>query len=115
MSKIGSTLRGTILTAGETRQVTDKFSVREFTVECGDDKYSNPIPFQVTNKDIAGLPDLRTGDVIEAEYQLRGRLFRDRCFVNLNVRTVTVIERAAAADAGQDNMASEGNDDPPPF
>jgi single-strand DNA-binding protein len=57
----------------DTKQVSERFSKREFVVEVEDGKYPQMILFQVTNDKISQADSLQAGDSVAVEFNLRGR------------------------------------------
>lgn len=57
----------------ETKQVTERFSKREFVVEVQDGKYPQTVLFQLTGDRCANLDSFREGDEVRIEFNLRGR------------------------------------------
>lgn len=66
-------IKGSIKRILDTRQVSDKFSVREFDIETTGDKYPQVLRLQVTNDRIAMINGLSVGDEVSIDINLRGR------------------------------------------
>jgi uncharacterized OB-fold protein len=58
----------------ETKQITERFTKREFVVELADNpKYPQLVLFQLTGDRCDQLDDYKVGDEVEVEFRLRGR------------------------------------------
>jgi len=79
----------TIVSIAETMQITDKFKKKEFVVKMGD-TYPQFVKFELTQSNTDQLDFLSEGDVIDIEFQLRGRQMADgRVFNSLLATKVT--------------------------
>jgi len=65
------------------------FTVREFVVENPDDKYPKPIAFQTKQDKVALLDSLSVGDKVTVSFDLDGREWQGKYFVNLNAWRIT--------------------------
>jgi hypothetical protein len=94
---------GKLHTIFETKQVSERFSKREFVVEIADNpKYPQVVLFQLTGDRCAQLDEFHVGDSIRIEFSLRGREWKSpsgetKYFNSLDVWKV----EAARAGAGQ--------------
>ncbi len=67
-------IQGTIHLVKKTRVISEKFRVRELIVIPADNsKYPQYVPFQVTNSACESLDEYEPGQLVEIEFQLRGR------------------------------------------
>lgn len=74
---MGIEATGKLHTIFETKQVSDKFTKREFVVELTDNpKYPQTVLFQATGDRCSQLDNLRVGDEVRIEFSLRGREWR---------------------------------------
>jgi hypothetical protein len=64
---------GTIKKLFETKQVSDKFSKREFVVETKDGRYPQTVLFQASNDRISQLNGMQLGEEVKVSFDLRGR------------------------------------------
>jgi hypothetical protein len=68
---------GKLHTIFETKQVSERFSKREFVVELADNpKYPQVVLFQLTGDRCSQLDGMRVGDEVRIEFSLRGREWR---------------------------------------
>ena len=74
---MGIEATGKLHTIFETKQVSEKFTKREFVVELTDNpKYPQVVLFQLTGDRCSQMDDLRVGDEVKIEFSLRGREWR---------------------------------------
>ncbi len=101
----------------DTKQVSERFTKREFVVEIADNpKYPQMVLFQLSGDRCSQLDDLRVGDTIRIDFSLRGREWRSpsgevKYFNSLDVWKVEAA-RAGAQDrgrGGRDNYNGGGN------
>jgi len=106
---------GKLHTIFDTKQVSERFSKREFVVEMTDNpKHPQTVLFQLTGERCAQLDSLQVGDQVSIEFSLRGREWRSpsgdiKYFNSLDVWRV----EAARAARGRGGYADE-RDIPPP-
>ena len=68
---------GKLHTIFETKQVSERFTKREFVIELADNpKYPQVVLFQLTGDRCAQLDGMRVGDEVRIEFCLRGREWR---------------------------------------
>jgi single-stranded DNA-binding protein len=68
---------GRLHTIFDTKQVSERFSKREFVVEMSDNpKYPQVVLFQLTGDRCSQLDGLNVGDQVSIEFSLRGREWR---------------------------------------
>ena len=71
---MGIEATGKLHTIFETKQVSERFSKREFVLEMSDNpKYPQVVLFQLTGDRCAQLDGLNVGDEVRVEFSLRGR------------------------------------------
>ncbi len=104
---------GKLHTIYETKQVSERFSKREFVVEITDNpKYPQTVLFQLTGDRCSQLDGLNVGDQVAIEFSLRGREWRSpagevKYFNSLDVWKV-VPARAGANAGGRSNGRGNG-------
>jgi hypothetical protein len=101
----------------ETKQVSEKFTKREFVVELVDNpKYPQMVLFQLTGDRCGQLDALRVGDQVAIEFSLRGREWRSptgeiKYFNSLDVWRIEPATRGARrGDRAQGSRAAGGED-----
>ncbi|HEX4451901.1 MAG TPA: DUF3127 domain-containing protein [Kofleriaceae bacterium] len=74
---MGIEVSGKLHTINETKQVSERFSKREFVVELADNpKYPQLVLFQLTGDRCTQLDEFKQGDEVRIEFSLRGREWR---------------------------------------
>lgn len=66
------TLKGEVKVISETRQVSEKFKLREFVITTEGD-YPQVIQFQASQDKVDLLDNFNPGDQVEVSFNLRGR------------------------------------------
>jgi single-strand DNA-binding protein len=64
---------GKLRTIFETKQLSERFTKREFVLELTDGKYPQTVLFQLTGDRCASLDQFQVGDEVRIEFNLRGR------------------------------------------
>jgi hypothetical protein len=105
------TIKGTIKKMFDTKQVSEKFSKREFVVSTDEGKYSQTILVQATGDRIQLLNGLGEGDQVSVEANLRGREWASpsgevKYFVSVEMWKLDVTSKGA----GGSSMNSGGGD-----
>ncbi len=103
----------------ETKQVSERFTKREFVLELVDGKYPQTVLFQLTGDRCASLDQFQVGDEVRLEFNLRGREWRSpqgdvKYFNSLDVWRIEPArqaQRARRASGGGDPRDAEV---PPP-
>jgi hypothetical protein len=67
---------GRLHVAYDTKQVSERFSKREFVVEIADGKYPQFVLFQLTGDRCTQLDDHKVGDSVKVTFNVRGREWR---------------------------------------
>ena len=107
---MGIEATGKLHTIFETKQVSERFSKREFVVELADNpKYPQTVLFQLTGDRCSQLDGMNVGDQVRIEFSLRGREWRSpsgevKYFNSLDVWKIE------AARAGRGNRRDAGGD-----
>ena len=115
LRRMGIEVTGRLHAIFDTKQVTERFSKREFVVEMSDNPtYPQLVLFQLTGNRCENLDGLNVGDDVRVEFSLRGREWKSpqgetKYFNSLDVWT---IERASGAGRGDDEPPPP--DEPPP-
>lgn len=96
---------GKLHVVNETKQVSARFTKREFVVEVPDGKYPQMIQFQLSGDRCAVLDDFRVGDQVRVTFNLRGREWKSpqgetKYFNSLDVWKLEAA-RAGAEDGGR--------------
>lgn len=115
---MGIETTGKLHTIFETKQVSERFTKREFVVELADNpKYPQVVLFQLTGDRCAQLDGMQVGDEVRIEFSLRGREWRSPSgdLKYFNSLDVWKIEPARAGRSRRDSQGSDPRDlDMPP-
>lgn len=110
---MGFQISGVVRKVFETKQVSDKFTKREFVIEHGD-KYPQLSMFELAKDRCSMLDDVNEGDTVSVEFDLRGREWskggETKYFNSLNAWKVTVTAKGAPRSSPVDGR---GTDDLP--
>jgi len=77
-----SILTGKVIRVGETVNVSDKFKKRELVIET-DEKYPQSVPLEFVQDKIELLDGINEGDTVTVSYNLRGREWNGKYYVNV--------------------------------
>lgn len=87
-------LQGRIYHIGKTEQVTDNFSKREFILQTeATTQWSQFIRMECQNKKIELLDKVKEGDNVSVDFNLQGRLDRNKKNVAYNTLSAWKIEK----------------------
>ena len=100
-------LNGTVKVIFEEKTFGSGFNVREFVITTEADKYPQDICLQCVKEKVEMVNQLKVGDSVKVSFDLRGREYQDRYFVNLNAWKIE------ASSKNSDD--SSDYDSPPPF
>jgi hypothetical protein len=107
---------GKLHTIYETKQVSERFTKREFVVELADNpKYPQVVLFQLTGDRVTQLDDMKVGDQVRIEFSLRGREWKSpkgevKYFNSLDVWKIEPLR----ASRGRQGGDPRDYDAPPP-
>lgn len=96
-------LSGTVKDIFEEQTFGSGFNKREFVVTTDADKYPQDIKFECVKDKVELVNKLKKGDKVKVGFDLRGREWQGKYFVNLNAWKI---------DYG---AADQASDEPPPF
>ncbi|MDQ8193927.1 DUF3127 domain-containing protein [Coraliomargarita sp. SDUM461004] len=97
-------LSGTVKVIFDEQTFGSGFNKREFVVTTTDDKYPQDIKFECLKEKVELVDKLNTGDKVKVTFDINGREWNEKYFVNLKAFRI----EAAGAAGGN-------NDEPPPF
>ena len=108
-------LKGEIIRIYETKQVSEKFALREFVIETKE-QYPQSIILQVSQEKCKVLDSYRLGDLVQVSINVRGRKWtdkngQDRFFNTLEVWKITN-ESSAPVSVPSPAPATKENDLP---
>ncbi len=112
---MGIEATGKLHTIFDTKQVSERFSKREFVVEMSDNpKYPQMVLFQLTGDRCAQLDQFAVGDDVRVDFSLRGREWKSpagelKYFNSLDVWKVEPARANASRGRRNDSYASGGD------
>lgn len=115
---------GIVHEIGETMDVTEKFRKRELVIEISENpQYPEYVKFEAIQDKCSLFDELRTGDSIEVEFNLKGRQWTDKQgkhqYFNtlqiwkVNIKRTTAEPKPTRVDINNNN--NEEDDDHLPF
>lgn len=107
---------GKLHVAYETKQVSERFTKREFVVEIADGKYPQFVLFQLTGDRVGLLDGHKVGDSVRVTFNVRGREWKSpqgetKYFNSLDVWK---LEAARATASGSGPVTTTRFDEPRP-
>lgn len=75
-------LTGVVIKVGETEQIKDTFKKRELVIET-DEKYPQSVPIEFVQDKTELLDGLNEGDSVGVSYNIRGREWNGKYYVNI--------------------------------
>ena len=94
-----SEIKGKVIRVGETEQIKDTFKKRELVVET-DDQYPQSIPVEFVQDKTELLNGLAEGDSVTVHYNLRGREWNGKYYVNVQGWRLEKLATASAPATG---------------
>ena len=111
------TFTGRVVHVGDVQEFGSKgFYKRDLVLNDGADKYPQEISFQCSKERADAAGDFNKGDTVKVDFNLRGREWQGRWFVNLEAWRLELQDSAEAepqADIPLDEEFDES--EPPPF
>lgn len=91
-------ISGRVKVIGEAQTFGSGFTKREFVVTIDEgDKYPQDIPFDCVQDKVSLLDGVNVGDVVDISYNMRGREYNGRYFLNLQAWKLSVSEAGGHA------------------
>ena len=103
---------GRVVHIGEEQTFGSGFNKIGFVLNDGADKYPQEVQFEAVKERVADVQKLQKGDEVSANFDLRGREWEGRYFVNLNAWK---IEKIGGAPAQAAPNVDDPLDEEPPF
>ncbi len=91
-------LTGTVKLIMEQQTFPSGFSKRDFVVTTPDDRYPQDIAFSCLKEKAALLDNISVGQTVKVSFDIGGREYNDRYFVNLNAWRIEAADAGAPAD-----------------
>jgi len=109
--------KGTVVQITPLQVVSEKFRKQDFTIKTFDENYPQFLTFQVVNDKCDLVANLNTGDVVEVNYNLRGREWKSPEGVTKYFNTVEAWSISLSSNANVEHLKKtmdlENNDDLP--
>lgn len=95
-------LKGRVIRVGETQTFNSGFQKREIVLECGDDRFENPIPVEALKDKCEHLDKFCPGEVVEVSGYLNGNFWErgDRYFLSIRLAYIKHAKGHGEADPG---------------
>ena len=102
------TISGKVISVKEKQQLTEKFAKRCLWLET-DGKYPQTIEIDFVNNNCALLDNIAINEMVDVEFEVRGKQSKDRVFNSLNAWKI-----AAHPKADESRMVRQGSMSTPP-
>lgn len=73
----------------DTEQKSAKFQTRDFVIEVSDGQYPQMVKFQIVQDKVSLVDAFKEGDMVDVDFDLRGREWNGKYFTNLQAWRVT--------------------------
>ena len=93
-------MTGTLKVKGETQSFPSGFSKRPFVITT-QEQYPQDVQFELTKERTAVLDKFNENDSLKVTFDVRGREYNDKYFVNLNAFRVDLVASDGSAPAPQ--------------
>jgi spore germination protein YaaH len=103
--------KGTVVNVTPLQTISDKFRKQDFTIKTFDEKYPQFLTFQVVNDKCDLVANLNAGDVVEVNYNLRGREWNSPEGVTKYFNTVEAWSINLSSEPVQTTPAPTNEDD----
>lgn len=97
---------GKIKMIGAVQSFASGFTKREFVVTTANDKYPQDIKFDVVKEKCAMLDSFNTGDEVQVNFDIRGREYNGKYYVDLSCWKLQAADGAASPPHGERPAAS---------
>ena len=110
-------LSGTVKEIFEEQTFDSGFNKREFVITDGAEKYPQDIKFECVKENVELVNKLNKGDRVKVTFDIRGREWQGKYFVNLAAWKIEKLEEIAGDDSEPPpfDPADEALDEEPPF
>jgi hypothetical protein len=113
-------IKGKLHVISDTKQVSERFSKREFVLEVEDGKYPQFIQLQLTGDRCTAIDGFQVGDQLSVTFNLRGREWRSgsgevKYFNSLDVWKVDNLSIKTGTSRPASTDATDGGPDSLPF
>lgn len=91
-------IQGQLYKIGDVQTIKNDFTKREFVVKT-EDQYPQVIPFELIKDRTSLIDGFNQGDMVKVSFDIRGREWQDRFFVNLNAWRVEKVGGSSSGPA----------------
>ena len=109
---MGYKAEGKIEKIFDAEQKSASFTAREFVIEVADGQYPQMVKFQLVQDKCSLVDDYNEGDVVEVEFDLRGREWNGKYFTNLQAWRISKAGEGASSSAGGSSGGSASSNPP---
>jgi len=95
-------ITGTLKVLEDTQTFASGFSKREFVIEVPDGKYPQMVKFDTLKEKISLLDSVSIGDELKVTFDIRGREYNGKYYVNLNAWKIDSSGGGSSGDAPAD-------------
>ncbi len=103
-------MTGTVQLVKDTQTFPSGFQKRELVVQNDEDRFPSPVMFSFTKERIPLLDDVKQGERVKVSFDIRGREYNGRHFVDLNGFR---LERLDGSAPGEEPPPEAVSDEPP--
>ena len=94
-------MTGSVVKVGELQTFPSGFTKRELVINDNDPRFPQEIAFSFTKDRAALIENLNQGDLVTVSFDIRGRSYQDRHFVDLNGWRCRPADQPAGASPAQ--------------
>jgi hypothetical protein len=89
------TIQGRVTVIKDEQTFDSGFNKRAFVISDGADKYPQELEFETVKDKTELVAALNVGDLVDIGFNLRGRGWKEKHFINLEAWKITVLESAS--------------------
>lgn len=101
-------MTGSVVKVGELQTFPSGFTKRELVINDNDPRFPQEIAFSFTKDRAALIENLNQGDLVTVSFDIRGRSYQDRHFVDLNGWRCRPADQPAAGASPAQGMPVAG-------
>lgn len=106
-------MTGTVKIVKDTMSFPSGFTKREFVITTDDERFPQPIQFACLKDRTALLDGVKAGERVKVTFDIRGREYNDRHFVDLTAFKIERLDGAVPGAADDAPSADDFADEPP--
>ena len=105
-------IEGELIKIAPVEKISEKFSKQQIVVKTLD-QYPQEVAFDVLEKNFERVEGLKLGDKLEVSFNVKGREWQGRYFVNLQAWKIWLVRAPQNAPQAEGEKAEEKGDDLP--